>query len=286
MKWFRRKQIVPVLRLTGTIGTGGLRSGLSLAGTAEAIERAFTLSKLPAVALLINSPGGSPVQSNLMFGRIRALSAEHKKKVYVFCEDVAASGGYFLAVAGDEIYADPCSIVGSIGVISASFGLDKAIARFDIERRVYTAGTNKGALDPFQPEKADDVALIKDIQRDIHDVFIGIVKERRAGRLKAPDSVLFSGAFWAAPKALEFGLIDGVSDVRTKMRELFGDTVELRVVPLAKPGLISRLRGAVPGGTALGEIQGLEMATDVATALPRAALETLEDKALWARFGR
>jgi signal peptide peptidase SppA len=276
MAWFRKKPVVPVVRLVGAIGVGGLRPGLSLAGTAEALEKAFTLSKLPAVVILVNSPGGSPVQSNLIFGRIRSLAAEHKKKVYVFAEDVAASGGYFLSVAGDEIYADPSSIIGSIGVISASFGLDKAIKRFDVERRVYTAGTNKGALDPFQPEKPEDVALIKGIQKDIHDVFIGVVKERRAGKLKEPDSVLFSGAFWSAKQALEFGLIDGVTDPRTKMRELFGAKVQLRLVPLAKPSLISRLRGAPAGGS---------LGVDIGAALPGAALETLEERALWARFG-
>ncbi|MFM2421677.1 MAG: hypothetical protein RL291_207 [Pseudomonadota bacterium] len=280
MGWFRRRQIVPVLRLQGAIGGGGLRPGLSLATAAQAIERAFKASKLPAVAVLINSPGGSPVQSNLIFGRLRALAAEHKKKVYVFCEDVAASGGYFLAVAGDEIYADPSSIIGSIGVISASFGLDRAIARYDIDRRVYTSGANKGALDPFQPEKADDVELIKAIQRDIHDVFIGVVKERRAGKLKGPDSVLFSGAFWSAPKAMEFGLIDGVADVRTKMRELFGPKVELAVIPLAKTSLLSRLRG---GGA--GDAVAVEFGSSLGATLPDATLSTLEDRALWARYG-
>ena len=142
------------------------------------------------------------MQSNLIFSRIRQLADEKEKRVYVFCEDVAASGGYFLALAGDEIYADPSSIVGSIGVISASFGLDKLIERFGIERRVHTSGKDKGALDPFQPEKPEDVARLKALQRDVHDVFIGIVKERRAGKLKGPEEELFSGAFWSAAKAL------------------------------------------------------------------------------------
>ena len=226
MKLFERGLRVPVLRFQGPIGMATpLRQGLAIAQVAGSLEKAFTMSKLPAVAISINSPGGSPVQSSLIFKRIRQLAEEHQKKVYVFCEDVAASGGYYLAVAGDEIYADPSSIVGSIGVISASFGLDKAIGRLGIERRVYTAGGQKGALDMFQPEKPDDVALLKAIQRDVHDVFIGIVKDRRAGRLKGPDGELFSGAFWSARSALELGLIDGISDVRTKMRELFGDKV-------------------------------------------------------------
>ena len=151
----------------------------------------------------------------------------------MFCEDVAASGGYYLAIAGDEIYADASSIIGSIGVISAGFGFDKAIGKLGIERRVYAAGLNKSALDPFQPEKADDVERLKALQRDVHDVFIGVVKDRRAARLKGSDTELFSGAFWSGPKALELGLIDGIADVRSKLRELYGDKVHLRPFPLA-----------------------------------------------------
>jgi signal peptide peptidase SppA len=256
-----------------------LRPGLSLAVAAAAIERAFSLSKVPAVALLINSPGGSPVQSNQIFRRIRQLAKEKKKKVFVFCEDVAASGGYYLAVAGDEIYADPSSIVGSIGVISASFGLDKAIAKLGIERRVYTAGLNKSQLDPFQPENPVDIERLKTIQRDIHDVFIGIVKDRRAGKLRGADQDLFSGAFWSASQALELGLIDGITDIRTKMRELFGDKVSLRVVPLSSGGLLSRLR-RVPASDIAGMLAspgGLAIAEDLVSAV--------ESRALWARYG-
>ena len=184
MLFFNRSPVVPVLRFSGPIGmVTPLRPGLALASVAGPIEKAFSLSKLPTVAVVINSPGGSPVQSHLIFSRIRQLAAEKEKRVYVFCEDVAASGGYFLALAGDEIYADPSSIVGSIGVISASFGLDKLIDRFGIERRVHASGKDKGALDPFQPERPEDVARLKDLQRHVHDVFIGIVKERRAGKL-------------------------------------------------------------------------------------------------------
>ena len=202
MLFFNRAPVVPVLRFSGPIGmVTPLRPGLALASVAGPIEKAFALSKLPTVAVVINSPGGSPVQSHLIFSRIRQLAREKDKRVYVFCEDIAASGGYFLALAGDEIYADPSSIVGSIGVISASFGLDKFIERFGIERRVHTSGKDKGALDPFQPERPEDVARLKDLQRDVHDVFIGIVKERRAGKLKGPEEELFSGAFWSAAKA-------------------------------------------------------------------------------------
>ena len=195
---------------------------------------------------MVNSPGGSPVQSHLIFSRIRQLAAEKGKRVYVFCEDVAASGGYFLALAGDEIYADPSSIVGSIGVISAGFGLDKFIDRFGIQRRVHSSGKDKGALDPFQPERPEDVARLKELQRNVHDVFIGIVKERRAGKLKGPEEELFSGTFWSAAKALDYGLIDGLADLRGKMRALHGDKVRLRAIPLSSGGLLSRFR-RLPG---------------------------------------
>ena len=196
---FSRRPLVPVLRFHGPIGMATpLRPGLTLAAYANAIEKAFSASKLPAVAVIVNSPGGSPVQSNLLFKRIRQMAVEQKKRVYVFCEDVAASGGYFLAIAGDEIYADPSSIIGSIGVVSRSFGFVDLLEKIGVERRVYTAGANKNQLDPFLPEDPDDVARLKAIQQDVHDIFIGLVKERRLRKLKAPDAELFSGAFWSA----------------------------------------------------------------------------------------
>ena len=280
MGWFNRGPVVPVLRFSGAIGMAApLRPGLSIATLAVPIEKAFSMSKAKSVAVVINSPGGSPVQSSLLFKRLRQLADETDKKLYVFCEDVAASGGYYLAVAGDEIYADASSIVGSIGVISASFGLDKAIERLGIERRVYTAGTNKGALDPFQPEKADDIERLKAIQRSVHDVFIGVVKDRRLGRLKGPDSELFSGAFWSATEALELGLIDGISDVRTKMREVHGENVRLRVVPIERGWLASRLRRlpSILGASDRVAHQGLAFADDLVSAV--------EIRALWSRFG-
>ena len=265
-----------------------LRPGLSLATLAAPLEKAFKMSKVPAVAVAINSPGGSPVQSNLIFQRIRALAAEHGKRVHVFCEDVAASGGYFIAVAGDEIYADPSSIVGSIGVISQSFGLDKAIERLGIERRVYTAGLNKGALDPFLPERPDDVARLRTLQADVHDVFTGVVRSRRGAKLRTGDPDLFSGAFWSAKRALELGLIDGIGDLRGRMRELYGAKVELRMVPLGRQGLLSRLRR----GGGMGEVaQRLDTATiggwfGAGTgSLAEDVLSTIEARALWARFG-
>ena len=276
---FKSGPVVPVLRLSGTIGMATpLRPGLSIAGLAGPIEKAFALSKAGAVAVVINSPGGSPVQSSLILKRLRQLADEKKKKIYVFCEDVAASGGYYIALAGDQIFADASSIVGSIGVISASFGLDRAIERLSIDRRVYTSGEHKGTLDMFQPEKADDVERLKSIQRDVHDVFIGVVKERRAGRLKGLDGELFTGAFWSAPKAMELGLIDGISDVRTNMRELYGPEVRLKVVPLERGGLISRLRRlpsfSISAGTGAG---GLAIGDDLVSAV--------EARAIWSRYG-
>lgn len=280
MGLFNRGPVVPVLRLSGAIGMAApLRPGLSIAALAGPIEKAFSMSKAKSVAVVINSPGGSPVQSSLLFRRIRQLADEKEKKVYVFCEDVAASGGYYLAVAGDEIYADASSIVGSIGVISASFGLDKAIEKLGIERRVYTAGLNKGALDPFQPEKPDDIERLKAVQRNVHDVFIGVVKDRRLGRLKGPDAELFSGAFWSATDALDLGLIDGISDVRTKMRELHGENVRLRVVPIERGWLSLRLRRlpSIFGSSGSESQHGLAFADDLVSAI--------EIRALWSRFG-
>ena len=281
MPLFRRSPVLPVLRLSGTIGMATpLRPGLSISALAGAIEKAFTMSKLPGVAVVINSPGGSPVQSHLIFQRIRQLAGEHNKRVHVFCEDVAASGGYFLALAGDEIFADPSSIVGSIGVVTATFGFDKAIEKLGVERRVYTAGFNKSSLDPFMPEKAEDVERLKTLQRDVHDVFISIVKDRRAARLKGPDQELFSGAFWSAPRALDFGLIDGIGEVRGRMREVYGDRIRLVSVPIGKTGLLSRFR-RLPGLHTALTSDGLDVGGSFADDL----VSTVEARALWARFG-
>ena len=279
MWFFGQGPVIPVLRFSGAIGMATpLRPGLSITHAASAIEKAFELSKTPAVAVVINSPGGSPVQSSLIFRRIRQLAEEKKKTVYVFCEDVAASGGYYLALAGDEIFADPSSIIGSIGVIFAGFGFDKAMGKLGIERRVYTAGESKDALDPFRPENPEDIERIQSVQRDVHDAFIGIVKERRAGRLTGSDGELFSGAFWSGPKALELGLIDGISDVRSKMRELYGNKVRLKVVPLEKGGLLSRLRRSA-SSTGYEELRGGRLA------LGEDLISAVEARALWSRFG-
>jgi signal peptide peptidase SppA len=281
MRFFNRGPIVPVLRFSGPIGLATpLRPGLGLSSMAGPIERAFSASKLPTVAIVVNSPGGSPVQSHLIFSRVRQLAKEKNKRVYVFCEDVAASGGYFLALAGDEIYADPSSIVGSIGVISAGFGFDKFIDRFGIERRVHTAGKSKSILDPFQPERPEDVARLKDLQRDVHDVFISIVKERRSARLKGSDDELFNGAFWSAGKALDYGLIDGIADLRSKMQQLHGEKVRLRAIPMERGGLLSRFR-RLPGFNAGFAQDGIALPASLTDDL----ISTIEARALWSRFG-
>ena len=280
MLFFKRGPVVPVLRFTGPIGMATpLRPGLGLASAAGPIERAFSASKLPTVAVVVNSPGGSPVQSHLIFSRIRQLAKEKDKRVYVFCEDVAASGGYFLALAGDEIYADPSSIVGSIGVISAGFGFHKLIDRFGVERRVHATGKDKGALDPFQPERPEDVARLKELQRNVHEVFIGIVKERRTGKLNGPEEELFSGAFWSAAKARDYGLIDGVADLRTKMQALHGQKVRLKAVPLAQGGLLSRFR-RLPGFQPVWD-DGFAFRSSLADDL----VSAVEARALWSRYG-
>jgi signal peptide peptidase SppA len=280
MGLFSRSPTVPVLRFTGPIGMATpLRPGVALASVAGALEKAFGLSKLPTVAVVVNSPGGSPVQSNLIFGRIRQLAKEKQKRVYVFCEDIAASGGYFLALAGDEIYADASSIVGSIGVISAGFGLDRFIDRFGIERRVHTAGKDKGALDPFRPERPEDVELLKDVQRDVHGVFINVVKERRAGKLNGSEDELFSGSFWSATRARDLGLIDGIADLRSKMQELHGRKVRLKAVPLGGGGLLSRFR-RLPGFTNITN-DGFAFAPSFADDL----VSAIETRSLWSRFG-
>src|SRR3954454_1103361 len=221
--WRQKGTVVPALRLSGVIGSMPLRGGgLTLSSLERQIEALFAPKDAPAAVLLLNSPGGSPVQSSLIAQRIRALAEEKKRPVYAFVEDVAASGGYWLACAADEIYADPASIVGSIGVVSAGFGFPNALARYGIERRVHTSGTRKAMLDPFQPENDDDVIRLKAIQAEIHDAFKSMVRSRRGERLKGTDDELFTGEFWTGARARELGLIDGLGDLRSIMRGRFG----------------------------------------------------------------
>src|SRR5712672_2945238 len=221
MEWIparlrRGAAVVPVVRLSGLIGAvTPLRPGMTLAGVARTLERAFSMKNAKAVALLVNSPGGSPVQSRQIYLRIRQLAAEKKLPVLAFVEDVAASGGYMIACAGDEIFCDPSSILGSIGVVGGSFGFQDLIKRIGVERRLYTAGEHKGMLDPFLPENPDDVARLKTIQREIHALFIALVKQSRGARLKGTDDVLFTGEYWAGETSVSLGLGDAIGDLRS-----------------------------------------------------------------------
>ena len=241
------RPLVPVIRLSGPIGSVlPFRAGLSLSVCAPMIERAFATSGARAVAIVINSPGGSAVQSHLIFKRIRAHADEKHLPVFVFVEDAAASGGYMIACAGDEIFADPSSLVGSIGVLSASFGFDKLIERFGIERRLHTAGENKAMLDPFRPERPQDIERLHAIQAEVLATFKHLVQVRRGTRLRGEPEALFSGAIWTGSEAVELGLVDGLGDVRSVIRERYGDKVVLRVVPPARASLLARWLGSRP----------------------------------------
>jgi serine protease SohB len=267
--------VVPVVRLSGAIGVvTPLRPGLLLSTAAKTLERAFSTRNARAVALVINSPGGSPSQSHLIYRRIRDLSAEKKLPVIVFIEDVGASGGYMLACAGDEIICDQFSIVGSIGVVGGSFGFAKLMDKLGVERRLYTSGEHKAMLDPFLPEDAGDVKRIKAIQKDIHEHFIALVKERRAGKLKGPEKTLFSGEFWTADKAIELGLADSIGDLRSVLRARYGEKVRSPLVS-AERSLFGRKLQGVSLVQALADETGL--ADDLVSAL--------ETRALWARYG-
>ncbi len=269
--------VVAVLRLKGVIAPSGrLRGGLDLAGLAGQIEAAFKLRRLTAVALAVNSPGGSPTQSNLIYTRIRALAAEKEIPVIAFAEDVAASGGYWLVCAGDEIYADENSIVGSIGVVSASFGFQDLLARIGVERRLHTQGDRKVMLDPFSPEKDADVKRLTAIQKDIHANFKRLVKERRGDKITISDRKLFSGDIWTGREALEAGLIDGLGEIREVLRAKFGDRVKLRLIR-GRTSLLKRLTGR--GGTEF------ESVGDTLADWPRNLIAAVEDRAFWSRFG-
>src|SRR5579863_7240927 len=215
----RGTAVVPVVRLSGVIGAvTPLRPGMSLAGVARMLERAFSVKGAKAVALVINSPGGSPVQSRQIFLRVRQLAAEKMLPVLVFVEDVAASGGYMIACAGDEIFCDPSSILGSIGVVGGSFGFQELIKKVGVERRLYTAGAHKAMLDPFLPENPDDVTRLKALQKEIHAIFIALVKQSRGARLKGADDVLFTGEYWAGQTSVSLGLADAIGDLRSTLR--------------------------------------------------------------------
>src|SRR5262245_54319998 len=266
------RPVVAVVRLAGPIGgIGPWRGALSLARLAAPLARAFRMPNLVAVALQVNSPGGAAVQSALIAQRIRDLAAERGVPVLAFCEDVAASGGYWLACAGDEIRCDPSSIVGSIGVVTSGFGLAELIERYGIRRRIYTAGEKKTLLDPFRPEKPEDEARLGAIQAEIHAEFIVWVKARRAGKLAADDATLFSGEFWTGRRAVGLGLVDGIGELRQTLRERFGEKVRLRAVTIERRGWLQRF---LPG-------TGAPAAGDWA----EGAIAAVEARALWSRFG-
>ncbi|WP_428668704.1 S49 family peptidase [Reyranella sp.] len=266
---FRRGAVVPVVRLSGVIASGGLLGsrGLSIESVAPLLARAFSQRGARAVALVINSPGGSPVQSALIAKRIRLLATEKKLPVIAFVEDVAASGGYWLACAADEIIADGASIVGSIGVVSAGFGFQDLIAKLGIERRVHTSGENKSMLDPFRVEKPDDVERLKRLQAEIHDGFKDWVRERRGTKLKGGDSLLFTGEFWTATRGLEFGLVDSLGELRMVLQARYGAKVHLPVIA-ARRRILSRF----------GLGGGIEL-------IGPSTLAALEERAHWQRFG-
>jgi signal peptide peptidase SppA len=275
----RGAAVVPVVRLSGLIGAvTPLRPGMSLAGVARTLERAFAIRHAKAVALVINSPGGSPVQSRQIYLRIRQLAAEKKLPVLVFVEDVAASGGYMIACAGDEIFCDPSSILGSIGVVGGSFGFQELIRKVGVERRLYTAGAHKAMLDPFLPENPDDVARVKALQREIHAIFIALVKQSRGARLKGTDDVLFTGEYWAGETSVSLGLADAIGDLRSTLRARYGDKVLTPVIAPAS-GMLSGLLGRRSAGA--GTLASLESVAG----LPEELISALESRAIWAKFG-
>ncbi len=268
---------IPVVRLQGAIMAGGsaFRPALNIQTVGPLLKKAFDHKAAPVVAISINSPGGSPAQSRAIYNRIRDLAKEKNKKVLVFVEDVAASGGYLIALAGDEIIADPTSIVGSIGVVSGGFGFPELLKKIGVERRLYTAGQNKAVLDPFLPEKASDIDHLKSLQISIHKIFINMVKERRAGKL-IEDETIFSGLFWTGERGLELGLVDGLGDLSQELKQRYGEKTRLEVMAAPK-GFFSRF---IPGASA-GEGLGAEIAGTAISGL----LDVAHERALWSRYG-
>ena len=263
---FKKKKIIPHIKLTGVIGNvGKFKQGIDFSGQEEIISKAFSLKKAPCVAITINSPGGSPVQSHLIFNFIRQQAKKNKKKVVVFAEDIAASGGYLIACAGDEIYANSSSIIGSIGVIYSSFGFTELIKKIGVERRVHTAGKNKSTLDPFLEEKKEDIERLKNIQLDLHKDFINVVEKSRGAKLKKSEVELFSGEFWSGTKAKELGLIDEIGDVNQVLKEKFGEDVIIKKFEKSKSWLSKKLSSSY---------DHIDQAANI-----------LEEKSIWQRYG-
>ena len=264
--FFKKKKIVTHIKLNGVIGNvGRFKQGLDFSGQEKIIEKAFSLKKAKAVAITINSPGGSPVQSHLIYSFIREQAKKNKMKVFVFAEDVAASGGYLIACAGDEIYANSSSIIGSIGVIYSSFGFTELIKKIGVERRVHTAGKNKSSLDPFQDEKKEDIERLKNIQLDLHKDFIDVVEESRGSKLKKDQIELFSGEFWSGSKAKELGLVDGIGNANKILKEKFGEDVVIKKFEKSKGWLSKKLSSSTNQMDQFANI--------------------LEERSIWQRYG-
>ncbi len=263
---FKKKKIIPHIKLTGVIGNvGKFKQGIDFSGQEEIILKAFSVKKAPCVAITINSPGGSPVQSHLIFNIIRQQAKKNKKKVMIFAEDIAASGGYLIACAGDEIYANSSSIIGSIGVIYSSFGFTELIKKIGVERRVHTAGKNKSTLDPFLEEKKEDIERLKNIQLDLHKDFINVVEKSRGAKLNKSEVELFSGEFWSGSKAKELGLIDEIGDANQVLRERFGEDVIIKKFEKSKSWLSKKLSSSNDHVDQVANI--------------------LEEKSIWQKYG-
>ena len=265
---FKKKIVIPHLRLSGVIGSvGRFRQGIDFSGQQGMIKKAFSFKKAKNIAISINSPGGSPVQSHLIHDYIRQLAKKNNKKVLVFAEDVAASGGYLIACAGDEIYANSSSIVGSIGVISAWFGFQEAIKKVGIQRRVYTAGKNKSTLDPFKEEKDEDIQRIKKLQLELHSDFINVVKKSRGPKLKEPEkNNTFTGEFWSGSTSLKLGLVDGIGNAEQILREKFGEDVVIKKLEKPKSFIAKKLSASIDN-----QIDSVA--------------NVLEERAQWQKFG-
>ena len=266
--FFKKKIIIPHVRLSGVIGSAGrFKQGIDFSGQQEIIKKAFSFKKAKCIAVSINSPGGSPVQSHLIHDYIKQLAKKNKKKVIIFAEDVAASGGYLIACAGDEIYANSSSIVGSIGVISASFGFQDAIKKIGIQRRVYTAGKNKSTLDPFKEEKEEDIERIKKLQLELHSDFIEVVKKSRGLKLKDPEkNNTFTGEFWSGTASMKLGLIDGVGNAEQILRQKFGEDIVIKKLEKQKSFIAKKLSSSIDN-----QIDNLA--------------SVIEERALWQKFG-
>ena len=266
LSFFKKKKIIPHIKLSGVIGNvGKFKQGIDFSGQEDIITKAFSQKKAPCVAITINSPGGSPVQSHLIYSLIRQQAKKNKKKVIVFAEDVAASGGYLIACAGDEIYANSSSIIGSIGVIYSSFGFTELIKKIGVERRVHTAGKNKSTLDPFLDEKKEDIERLKNIQLDLHKDFIEVVEKSRSSKLKKSEVELFSGEFWSGRKAKDLGLIDDIGNANQILREKFGEDVVIKKFEKSKSWLSKKLSSSNDHVDQLANI--------------------LEEKSVWQKYG-